>query len=454
MPIDAIRQSKEIKLTGKKVKTARLTRILFGFEGEIALKNLKRNRKKYRATVLSLIISIVLFLTVSNYASILKETSQVSTEGYNFDIWVRSSNSSVEDIKNVYSKISGLDLVTESSTIKTSLGHMLLDASQVSETLKQIVTQNDQTKYDLSAQFYCLDENSFDTYAKSIGVDPDDYQNESTPKAIAINYAKNIGDDKYTAGEALSMKPGQQVEILSFASDEEKQPTGMNLTLGAITSQRPMGVLNSSYHTISFIVSEKVFLPLSSKLSDEPQDPDQNLFLNTSDSDKLEKQINDFSKELSKGELFVTNITAKAKSEQDMLLFLGVFVYGFIILISLICLANIFNTISTNIALRRKEFAMLRSVGMTPQGFNKMIRFESIFYGMKALLYGLPLSVVVSLLLFRFQENSFDLGFIFPWVSYCVGIVLIFIIVTATMLYSSAKIKKENIIDALKEENM
>jgi putative ABC transport system permease protein len=136
-----------------------------------------------------------------------------------------------------------------------------------------------------------------------------------------------------------------------------------------------------------------------------------------------------------------------------MQLFMGIFVYGFIILISLICIANIFNTVTTNIALRRREFAMLRSVGMTPKSFGRMIRFESIFYGLKGLLYGLPLSVAIAYLLFGLQRSVLESSFTLPWTSYIVAVAMILIIVLVTMWYATSKIKRENIMDALKEEN-
>jgi putative ABC transport system permease protein len=141
-----------------------------------------------------------------------------------------------------------------------------------------------------------------------------------------------------------------------------------------------------------------------------------------------------------------------ARSERNTETFLGVFVYGFIILISLICIANIINTVSTNIGLRRRELAMLRSVGMTPKGFNRMMRFESIFYGLKGLLWGLPISILIALLLFRMQINVLGMQFSLPWVSYIVAVFMILVIVLASMAYSTHRIKKENIIDELKQE--
>lgn len=136
------------------------------------------------------------------------------------------------------------------------------------------------------------------------------------------------------------------------------------------------------------------------------------------------------------------------------MMLLTVFVYGFIILITAICIANIFNTISTSIALRKREFAMLKSVGMTPKGFNKMINYESIFYGIKALLYGLPASVLMILFIYYTLTKQFNFGFMLPWTEIAVAMIAVFLIVSAAMLYSISKVKKENIIDALKQENI
>jgi len=173
----------------------------------------------------------------------------------------------------------------------------------------------------------------------------------------------------------------------------------------------------------------------------------------TADEDqKLVAQINELVQSLPSSSYDIYNLRDVARSQNNVSIFLGVFVYGFIALISLICIANIINTVSTNIGLRRRELAMLRSVGMTPQGFNRMLRFESIFYGLKGLLWGLPISLLIALLLSRMESNVFGMGFSLPWVSYIVAICAILVIVLASMAYSTHRIKRENIIDELKQE--
>ena len=131
----------------------------------------------------------------------------------------------------------------------------------------------------------------------------------------------------------------------------------------------------------------------------------------------------------------------------------NVFTSVFAAMISLIAVANVFNTISTNIRLRRRELAMLRSVGMPDRDFRKMMNFECAFYGVRTLLLGLPAAGVLSWLIYRgFVLGGADMNFIFPWRSMTISVLGVFFVVFITMLYAVSKIKKENIIDALRDD--
>lgn len=56
--------------------SARLTQKLFHFEGVLAVKNFKRNKKRYRSTIFSLFLSIVLFISASSFCSYLMDAVQ------------------------------------------------------------------------------------------------------------------------------------------------------------------------------------------------------------------------------------------------------------------------------------------------------------------------------------------------------------------------------------------
>lgn len=446
-PIDAIRQSKEIKLTSRVVKTNPVTRALFGFEGEIALKNLKRSRRKYRATVLSLVISLVLFLTVSFYVNYMQTAEAVTSYGINYDISVECLSMTKSE-KKIVSEIPNLSAVKDSATVQSAIGSVKFDSSKLTDSTKKAVKKDSDDNYQIFASIYSYDTTYFEKYAKSLGLDPKDYEDPSNPKAIVINYAQSVVDGKHAAGQETTLKAGDPMTFSTKSGNPEKY----GLTVGTTTDKRPIGVLYQSFNDLVVIMSDDAFSKIEAGLASDKHEVYNSVYLLAKDNDQLQNQLDNLTKGISNDRIMVTNVSAEQNKENNIAVVNEVFIYGFIILISLICIANIFNTIQTNITLRRKEFAMLRSVGMTPKGFNKMLRYESVFYGLKALLYGLPISFGIQLILYRLTMDSLNMDFMMPWLSYGIAIALIFIVVFSTMLYSSSKVKKENIIDGLKED--
>jgi putative ABC transport system permease protein len=149
---------------------------------------------------------------------------------------------------------------------------------------------------------------------------------------------------------------------------------------------------------------------------------------------------------------FLTNIAEQEEQNRRILLVVNIFVYGFITLMSLITVANVFNTITTSINLRRREFAMLKSVGTTDRGLNKMMVFECLLYGIKALLFALPVSAGVTRLIYNAVLKGVDVPFTLPWGSVGIAVAGVFGIVFITMMYAIGKLKKANVVDALKDE--
>ncbi|CAA7600503.1 FtsX-like permease family [Acididesulfobacillus acetoxydans] len=452
MPIDAIRQANEFSLTRKAVKTSWITRVLFGFEGELALKNIKRSRKKYRATILSLIISLVLFLTVSSYAQTAWKVNEATNYGVNYDFSVTYYNTPTSVIQALNSRLAKLDSVKSATTQYLDSGKILMESTQLTQNTEHFVTPNKQGKYEMNVQLIGLDDISFEGYAKSIRVNPKDYENPKVPEAIIINYGTDSIGGVHAAGRLVTVSPGSTLQLENSSGTSESTV----LKIGALTDKRPTGVLIGKFNPMKMVVSEDVFKSINAKL-DNGKPAEAALFLTTDNNQRLQEQIGgiDGMSYLSPGQVAIMNyIALKEQDKGNKTFILEVFIYGFIILIGLISIANIFNTLSTNIGLRRKEFAMLRSVGMTPKSLNRMLRYESIFYGLKALLYGLPISVATALLLYYFQKGAFSFGFTLPWESYGAAIVLIFVIVHVVMFYASSKIKKENIVDTLKDETL
>ena len=488
-PIDAIRKSKDVKLTSKEIKTPKIVRKIFGFEAEMALKNLKRNKKRYRITIVSLVLSLVLFLSASSFGHYMTYTYDITLSTINYDINANISltKDNYEQEKQVGQKI--LDEMKQVSGIQEQTSYFFKDLTmEVDSSMVAPIIQdywNQQGKHNLdtlsfNVSFLGMDAESLKAYAKQVGADYDALTDPSNPQAILINQMDYIKRSQAAKLSFLTKKPGETVSLYNSMREGNKAADGetpkkdlVDITLASLTDQVPMGVnsMTTSPTDVVMIVSQEVFDEILRKIPDIPdtltgQTEDDRIarsslnaqFYATSDDDKavskkLEKVLDSYRKQTGVGGS-VYNISSETESVDQMLLMMNIFVYGFITLISLIGIANIFNTISTGLALRRRESAMLKSIGMSPKSFRKMINFESLFYGMKTVLYGLPIGFGVMGLIYWTLQRNFTMPFTVPWLHLACGVAGIFLVVVLTMLYSSSKLKKENVIDILRNENV
>ncbi|WP_042198073.1 ABC transporter permease [Paenibacillus camerounensis] len=452
-PMDAIRQTTDVKLTAKAVRTSKIIRKLFGIEAEIGLKNLKRNKRRHHVILFSLVISIVLFLTVSFFTTGLTQSLALSQEGVNYDIEVSFSNGKRIDDRLMQSLVS-LDGVTEYNVIQELVGNAWVDAASIADELQEKVKQDKSMlqdgKYPYDIKLHALNDSSLQAYARAVGADYGQLTDLDHPAAIVMDtiHYKDMDTGRYIQTKSIYANIGQHIELTSIYKKSGEETKANKVIIAALTDKAPMGISPIGVGGLNMIVSERVM----NRLADDEELANASMYLHLKSTEpvKTQQEI----QEMNEINLNVYNVYQSRISEEQKILLMNVFSYGFIVLISAISVANIFNTISTGLALRKREFAMLKSVGATPKGFAKMLNYESVFYGVKSLLYGLPVSFAVMVLIYKAFANKFSYGFTLPWMSILSVIVGVFVIVSSAVVYSGAKVKKENIIDALKQENI
>lgn len=454
--IDAIRQTSDIKLTAREVKTSKLTRVIFGIEGDLALKNLKRNKRRYKATLFSMVISIILFLVVSQFTFVLKKSVSLTQTGVNFDIVINFNTENdnnqeivIENIKSTgyvksLTKIDVLDAVsyTNIESLPEYLMENYKDAAENNEISYRIIVN-------------ALDDESLMAYAKETGADFARLKDEENPAAIVIDTVKykDPAEEKYTETRILKLDIGDKIPLYAFDPEAEKDVLLQPLEVISLTGKTPMGVIpRGDYPNLQVVVSKDVLMKITEHMRNSENNIYSMLFVKSDNPVALEEKIQGMLKSLPDNTFSFVNVYAQRKKEEQMIVLISVFTYGFIALITAICIANILNTTSNGIALRRREFAMLKSVGMTPGGFNKMINYESLFYGIKAITFGLPISFAVMYIMHLVMKMEFSFAFTLPWKDITIAVAAVFVTVSVSMIYSGAKIKKENIIDTLKQE--
>lgn len=453
-PIDAIRQTDDVKVKAKKVKTPKWIRKLFGMEGEIALKNLKRSKKRYRTTVLSLIISIVLFITVNGFTGYMfKGFSDVyKTVDYDYmgSFYNRESTAYSGNILELLKEIQHTEGITKYIAFNGVMGYQEIPEEKLEEKLLDVLTKNrvyeswydsEKKQYRVSAQLIALNEEEQQNYLKKIGLD-----SLEKDEVILINYTNMIATQQVESN-ITKYKEADKV-TLNYTGEKDNIPK--EYTIKKITKEFPYALENNDIQ-LYFITSQETVDSLKGELK-------ENYFhyqfaAKTDNIKALENKVEEIKKQNTGLSINGQNVKEVYQANKNLFLIISIFLYGFIVLISLIGIANIFNTISTNITLRRREFANLKSIGMTDTQFRRMLDLECIFYGTKSLLYGLPIGIVCCYLLNKAFGNMISFEITIPWASIAIAIVVVYLVVIITMMYASKKVKKENIIDVLRDDN-
>ena len=447
-PIEAIRNSEDVKLKAKKVKCPKIITKIFKTGGEIAYKNLKISKKKYRTTVISIIVSIVIFISISSFIQYgFKMSEAYYTEmNYNYMVFMQENEDNKEELKKykILEDISKLPDVGEYSINKSNVLTMNMDEkhkAELTEYGKEIKERfyNEESGVRIDEiNVISLNKEAYERYVSKIGGDYEKYKNG----AILIDKNINTNNDgKKIQGNIYTWKKG---DIITGKIND----TQYNIEILAKTEEIPAGV-NILYNPDAFIIVSEDFI---NKVGYKTIA----LYSNSKDAYKLDEEIKQYKQEnnITDNTIQTFNMEESARAENAIVLVISIFLYGFIGVITLIGITNIFNTITTNMNLRKKEFAMLKSIGMTKKEFNRMIRLESIFYGLKSLIIGIPIGTILSYGMYTVFRNNMEMEYVLPYKSIVMSIVFVAVIIGIIMKYSMSKINKQNVIETIRNDNI
>ena len=273
-----------------------------------------------------------------------------------------------------------------------------------------------------------------------------------------LNLMSSPGSGKTTTLKATinALKDKLKIGVMEadIDSDTGKLKNGylvpaqtQTIELGDRIDSLPLGI--EADHTGLVLIYPYHMLP--SDISDSPS-----CYFNTNDHDVMLDGIKNLMTEkgFHVGEYSISDPYEIEQKNRNTVLVINVFTYGFIVLISLIAIANAFHTISTNLLLRRRDFAMLKSMGMTEKGMHRMLNYECLIYGSRALMYGLPIGFLTNVCIARITSSIYRGGFRMPVIAYLLSIICVFVVVFVTMLYAMKKMRQDNPVEVLKNENL
>lgn len=433
-PIDNLRNTNDIKISSKKLKTPKLIKNVFKTGGVLAYKNLKRSKKKYRTTVVSLTVSIFVFISMFTFINEGFKQSGNYYQNYDYNYRITFNNNSSMDEIN---EIRNLDSVNASYLVYYAKSSILIDdISKINpeEPLECEYDKNDKCikKY-ARLNIILLDDSTFKSYVKKVKGNYD-YLKDKGILTDMYRFYDNKSKKEYE-DRIYTYKSGDTIDSKLLNEDN------ISIDIGLVSNIMPYGFEN--------VYSNGGYIVLNNKYFNNIDYYGADLMIDSLDTEQLTNNILNIDSELN-----YYDMDEEAKAEKSIVIVISIFLYGFIGVITLIGVTNIFNTITSNMELRQKEFAMLKSVGMTKKEFNHMINLETLFYSSKSLIYGSILGIIGSYFVHRAFAGKIDTQFVLPYKAILICILFVFIVVYMIMKYSMNKINKQNMIETIRKENI
>lgn len=443
MPIDAIRQTNEIKVNGGNFKVPKIVRKVFGYEGELAYKNLKRNGRKGRVIIFSIIVSLVMFLGMNHFCKLFWESNSnvydvpfnvYATVAYDERERFLDEVVQISDIDDIY----GIDMFTYNykKGDEKSPNMDIMNPEHFTKAYKRAFAS------EMTLLLHLVSDEDFIQLCNNQGIDPAPYFGDETNALLMnnVSYKKN-GREVFT--ESML---GQKL----FYDDKTKgNPAVVTLKEFVKWEKNPHITGLSGKNTVIAIIPRSNYV--KTVYGDNvPEGFCVSYGMETGSHKEVCAQIERILEAGNYHETQCMDMMEAQGALSTVMYVLQVFTYGFVTLITLIAITNIVNTISTGITQRRKEFAMLKSVGMTPKGFKRMIRLESMLFAIKSTLWGIPISLAACLLMNELLPVS---GKIAPnYLMFLIAVLVVFGLIRLAMIFAVSKLKDDNIVEVLKEE--
>ncbi len=464
--VEAIRQNPDIK-NGKPIKTSKLSYKIFGLAGMLAGRHYKRSRKKYRATILSLFMSIVLFVSASAFTEYLQESVGGGLGSDTYDLIYREyigGSNALENVSpdDVLALLHSDQYVTQATYVLDTMVNCMISDQYLTDTGEE----TDDGYGEIYVCLFFISDNEFKNLLHQYDLNEATFMNPEHPLAISRESGahfdsikgkfvttKLLDTETFFVTCKIPAKPGGE----SVLTDRYTDKAGnlfytYPLYSGKMIEDCPYFIQRSTaYLQMIYPISVYETVVPESLRSESTH---YNYYMTSENHTESYEYLLQALKDNDWPIAGLFDYAAVVEQDRNLIRIIQVFSYGFIVLISLIAAANVFNTISTNISLRRREFAMLRSVGMTEKEFHKMMNYECVLYGQKALLFGLPVSCGITYLIYLAIMEGYETTFHLPWAAIGIAVFSVFLVVFVTMVYSMRKIRKDNPIDALKNENL
>lgn len=460
-PIDAIRGTVVVKGDKAKRRGGRWAKLLFSFEGQVAYKNIKRNRKRFYITCISLMISIIMFVFFSNFIDIFLQSNKIASQA----IKVESTfiNNGGVYLGNLPKQVKELEGIKETYEMSSEYITYTIDKKMLSDNFKNsLKSSNRLEEYGQNylinnVNLFGYDESCLKLFNKEnkTNIDYNNFKNNN--EVIIVNKARGSIDKKTIYDSFTQYKVGDEIKMPVLNSSYMKSPDAEQLKRlidnGNTITFKVVGVVeyesvlqNIPYNSCGIIMSHDSFKKLTGA------DEISILAINFNSPEYAEKNYEKLNMLADEHKAQYMDVYKQKKQSDDQMNQMLILVYGFISLIILISTVNIINTVTINLLVKKREYATFKAIGMTKGQFQKLVLLEGALFGIIACIIGLPIAFLLTYLGILSNNPLGDIGYQAAWWPYLYGGLGMIGITLLAALFPLRKLNDMNIVESLRVE--
>lgn len=465
-PIDAIRGAGEVRLRPRDLRIGGITRRLFGFTGALALKNCKRSRGRYRSIVFSLALSVVMLLAASGLSYYVDQSVAMR---YGRDIPPARATVGLSDpaadpvpLLEEMQSLPGAGTCQITGGIDVGMmGSWQVSEQDLSAEARRWLAERSEYRVQMGLE-PLASEGAYTVQPALLVLEDEDFAawagRDVTLRTDLLDCV--LVTDNYLAdlGSFAQLKNALRIEAgFSQTFDQGEGRFADTWRVAALAAEAPANsggtTLAGDGLTVQLVTSRTVFEAFLARQAAAGRTGSYFwtvLYTDAEDPVQLQESLLEWVGEGDGQEnTYRSAGSSDMSSMQSFAFLLRVFCGGFVVLLCLVCAANIHNTVTTGFELRAREYAMLRSVGVTPGGFARMLRLESLFYGIKALCWGLPVGLAVLVAEHRAINLNFYSAFSVPVWGFALAAAVVFGVCGLSGWAARRRLVRQTIVEAI-----
>ncbi|MEG0152319.1 MAG: FtsX-like permease family protein [Cellulosilyticaceae bacterium] len=442
-----------------------------GYEGTLALKSNRAHRKGFRTAYISLTLSFVILMGGIIYLNIWTLSVNYDPRPIGYEMKIYLSDVEQEEFERLDTAVRAIDKIENVERHKGGIyGYTKVAPEQLSQELREKGVEYleeeiplEEGQYNFVTEILAIDDASFNAYCEKIGADAETFYNTEGVKAILYNSATYNDRAIREEQESVALFDWKAGDTLTVTEDlgreaKTKTPYVFDVELGYVTDQITKHGRDYDYYRTILIIPETMSKQLIEHFSMSNQERYNRdiSYLEIEDENvaEVKAQIEEvYTKHKNKANFRIWDtISAQEGQAKSTQLIVGMALAG-VFFITLIGIVNVYSTLSNQMNMRRREFAMLKSIGISPKGIEKILLLESVFYSVKPIVYSVPLLIGFALLMLNMTRLSWtNIVTVLPYGAFIVGGIGLSGVIFALSYLLSRKIMKETIIDVIKDE--